>query len=169
MNSSRKPSARHKLNALGLQPYLLIKRRLSINFNERRLDEKRKSLSWEVRTSARSRQDRDEETRPAKTTSNRFKRLLKIVLACLRWCRWAQHTYRISIHRFISFAHINDSFKLHDDLHFEFLQLVSTQKRLAHTQSSESPAGGVKFNDLVESGRVRAEMMNFDVNYFKLV
>lgn len=161
--SSRKPSARHKLNAFGLQPYLLIKRRLSINFNERRLDEKRKSLSWEVRTSARSRQ---EEVQPPKKTSTRLRHLLKIVLSCIRWCRWAHHAYRISIHRFISFAHINDSFKLHDDLHFEFLQLVSTQKRLAHTQSESTE---VKFNDLVESGRVRAEMMNFDVNYFKLV
>lgn len=97
----------------------------------------------------------------------RWKLCVRVVIVCLRWSHWAQRNYRIKIHRYMSFAHINDTFKFRDEFHFEFLKLLSNQKRLAQTQSATIQEDELNYDELVENGRTRAEMMNFDVNYYK--
>lgn len=93
---------------------------------------------------------------------SKFKKIANIICMCYRWCQSATKHYKINIHRYISFAHVGRT-KLLDDYHLDFMRNLNIQKRQAQMSALETQAN----NELVQNARIRAEMMNFNVDYFK--
>lgn len=74
-----------------------------------------------------------------------------MVIFCYKWCKWATQNYNRIIHRFISFSQIVDT----ED---------RTLKILKELDFKNKEDGDSK---LAQNAKIRAEMMNFDVDFFK--
>ena len=149
MNQSKRMSLSQKLltSKSRQQPHLWIKRRVS-TMNKDGLEKRLGSIQL-ISNENRSK--------------HRFKKLAKLVIICSRWCSWATRSYKINLHKYMSFAHITESTKFREDVHYDFLQQLNAEKRRAQMNSPELQ----DTKRLIEEGRIRAEMMNFDVDYFK--
>ncbi len=154
MNNAKHTSLTRQKLSIGTQlPYLSIKRRRSTQHVSKKIsgDEVMKiDVTY---------------PKQAKKKSEKLKRLVRLVIICYNWCKWTQRFYKINKHKYISFAHITQSTKFLDDLHLDFLVQVNADKRRAQMNSSEL----VVNDQLIENGRIRAEMMNFNLEYFRFV
>ena len=154
MTNFKKPSLSQKLGQTR-QPYMITKPKSDSSSSDK----------YDSDSSLKEAKSQPGDSSTTISTSKyRLKKWARLIIICFEWCQWAENQYKINIHRFISFAHITDNYKSLEDLHFDFLQHITAQKRRAQMTSPELQST----RELLERGRVRAEMMNFDVNYFKL-
>lgn len=154
------------------QPHMkTIKRRLarSIQRHRRELQSKAAAAAEAMKQAAEATAvaaadaNNDDGNRQKRSDISLLKRWSRIAIVCARWCAWAQRNYKINAHRFISFAHITQTTRFREDVHVDFFEQLNAQKRRAQMDSPELEVN----KRLIEDGRIRAEMMNFNVDYFK--